>query len=177
MSRPRTVERPLVDGLPWTVPGGSLHTAFAAVAVALALSVAPPGPWTLVSLGLTAVTVAVPRWRTAWVLIAVLAFSVLVEPTGGPSLRVALLIAGAHALHLLGAWMLVVPARARLQPAVLLPGLRRFVLIQLPIQATSVVLAVIQPPSGDSVAAVVAGLAVLAVVTLLAGMLLRRTRR
>ena len=101
----------------------------------------------------------------------------LVEPSGGPSLRIPLLIAGAHAMHVLAAWMLVVPARARLQPAVLLPGLRRLILIQLPVQAAALVLTVVRPAAGEPVAAVVSGLAVLAIVALLGGMLLRRTRR
>lgn len=177
MSRSLDTQQSLPGGLPRTVPGWSLHVAFAAVAVALALSAAPSGPWALVSVGLAAVTVMAPHWRTAWVLIAVLAFSVLTEPPSGVSLRLCLLVAGVHALHVLAAWMLVVPVRARLQPAVLLPGLRRFVLIQLPVQATALLLGVVHPSAGDPAVAVVSGLAVLAVVALLGGMLLRRTRR
>lgn len=176
MSEDRT-PRALPDGLPRTMPGWSLHVAFAALAAPLALSAAPPGLWTLVSVALAAVTVVVPRWRTAWVLIAVLAFSILGEPTGTAALRLCLLIAGVHALHVLAAWMLAVPPRARVQAAVLLPGLGRFAAIQVPVQATALLVGVIRPGTGAPGLAIAAGVAVLALVALLGVTVLRRSRR
>ncbi|WP_313541390.1 hypothetical protein [Leifsonia aquatica] len=165
------------SGLPTTVPGWALRVAFAIVAVALALTAAPSGPWPLLCVALAAVSVAVPRWRSAWVLIAVLAFSALLEPSAGVSIRVLALIAGAHALHVLAAWMLAVPARARLQPVVLLPGLRRFVLIQVPVQAAAVLILSLRQPAPGGWPAIVAGIAVLALGALLGMLLLRRPER
>lgn len=161
-------------GLPWTLPGWAVRVAFAAIALALAVTAAPSGPWPLLCVALAAVTVAVPRWRSAWVLIAVLAFSALLEPPAGVSVRVLALVAGVHALHILAAWMLAVPARARLEPAVLLPGLRRFLLIQVPLQAVAVLVLSLRQPAAGGWPAIVAGVAVLALGALLGMLLLRR---
>jgi len=166
-----------LPGLPWTVPGWALHVAFAVVAVVLALTSAPNGPWPILCVALAGVSVAVPRWRTAWVLIAVLAFSVLLEPAAGLSVRVLALVAGAHTLHILAAWMLAVPARARLEPAVLLPGLRRFGLIQVPVQAVAVAVLALRQPIAGGWPAVASGAAVLALGALLGVLLLRRPQR
>lgn len=161
-------------GLPWTLPGWSVRAAFVVVAVPLALTAAPSGPWPALCVVLAGLAVAVPRWRVAWLLIAVLALSALLEDAAGVSPRVLALVAGALALHLLAAWMLVVPARARIQPAVLLPGLWRYVAIQLPVQAAAVVLLAVRQPVPGGGAAIVAGLAVLALATLLTLLVLRR---
>ncbi len=118
-----------------------------------------------------------PRWRTAWVLIAVLAFSALLEPVTGASPRILALIAGAQLLHVLAAWMLAVPARARLEPAVLLPGLRRFIVIQLPVQAVAVAVLSLRHAGGGGLPAIVAGAAVLLLGALVGLLLLRRPRR
>ena len=159
-----------------TVPGWSLRALFAAVGLTLVLAGVPSGPWTAIAALLVGVAVWRPRWLTAWVLIGVLVLSSLIEP-GTLTVRMLALIAGAHALHLIGAWMLVVPAAARLQPAVLLPSLRRFVLIQLPVQLAAA--AVLLPAGRISVPAfaVLSGLAVLALVGMLVPALLRRPNR
>jgi len=159
-----------------TVPGWTLRAAFAAVALPLLLAGVPSGPWTAIAALLIAVAVWRPRWLTAWVLIGVLVLSSLVEP-GTLSVRMLALVAGAHLLHLLGAWMLVVPAAARVQPAVLLPSLRRFVLVQVPVQALA---AILLQPGGRAPIPVLAGLsgvALLAVVGMLLPPLLRRPPR
>ncbi|UAJ77901.1 hypothetical protein IT072_11380 [Leifsonia sp. ZF2019] len=165
-----------VTGLPWTLPGLSLRVAFALIAVPLALSAAPSGPWPVIGVALAAVTVVVPRWRTAWLLIAVLAFSALLEPAEGVSARLLALIVGVHVLHVLAGWMLAVPVRARLQPAVLLPGVRRLIAIQLPVQAVAVVILLLRPEQGVGAMAIVAGAAILAIAVLVAVFLLRPRR-
>ncbi|MGH1522591.1 hypothetical protein ACRAWC_00215 [Leifsonia sp. L25] len=158
-----------------TVPAWSLRVAFAVVAVPLAVTTAPSGPWPAVAVLLTGVAVAVPRWRVAWVLIAVLAFSTLLEP-GRLTLRLLAVIAAVHVLHVLAAWILVVPAGALLQPAVLLPSLRRVVLIQVPVQASAIVLLLVARPSAAPWLAVVSGGAIVGLVALLAALLLARPR-
>jgi hypothetical protein len=163
-------------GLPFTVPGWALRVAFVVLAAVLAVTAGSGGPWAAVSIALAAVSAWVPRWRLAWLLIAVLAFAVLLEPETGVSVRVAALIAGAHALHVLAAWMLVVGPRARLHPAVLLPGVRRFVAIQLPVQAVALAAGLLRPGPGDGAFAVVTGAGILGIVALLGALLLWRPR-
>ena len=178
MSAPHDVREggPHATGLPTALPGWSLRVAFALVAVPLALTAAPSGPWPVIGVALTAVAVAVPRWRTAWLLIAVLAFSALLEPVTGVSPRLLAVIVGVHVLHVLAAWTLAVPARARVQPAVLLPGLRRLIAIQLPVQAVAVTLLLLRPAASGGAMAIVAGVAILAVASLAAVLLLRPGR-
>lgn len=162
-----------------TVPAWSVRALFAAIALVLVLVGVPEGPWTGIAALLVGVSVWRPRWLTAWVLIGVLLLSSLVEP-GTLTPRVLGLIAGAHALHLLGGWMLALPAAARLQPAVLLPSLRRFVLIQVPVQLAAVVLLVVRgagTASSVPVLAAVSGIALAALVGLLLPVLLRRAPR
>ncbi|MFE4469176.1 hypothetical protein ACFRFH_10195 [Leifsonia sp. NPDC056824] len=170
----QTAPAPAPD-LGLTVPAWALRVAFAVVAVPLAITTAPSGPWPAVAVLLTAVALAVPRWRVAWVLIAVLAFSTLLEP-GTLTLRVLAVIAAVHVLHVLAAWMLVLPATARVKPTVLLPSLRRLILIQVPVQAVAIVLLLVGRPSAAPWLAVVSGGAIVGLVVLLAALLLARPR-
>jgi hypothetical protein len=158
-----------------TLPAWSLRVAFALVAVPLAATTAPSGPWPALAVLLTGVAVVVPRWRVAWVLIAVLAFSTLLEP-GTVTPRLLALIAAVHALHLLAAWMLVLAPTVRFQPAVLLPSLRRFVMIQVPVQVAAVVLLLVARPAAAPWLALVSGAAIVGLVVLLAAILLARPR-
>jgi hypothetical protein len=159
-----------------TVPGWTLRALFAAVALLLVFFGVPEGPWTGIAALLVAVGVWRPRWLTAWVLIGVLTLSALVEP-GTLTVRLLLLIAGVHALQVIAAWMLAVPPLARLQPAVLLPSLRRFVLVQVPVQAVSIALLLPSARPALPAMAVVSGLALLALVGMLVPVLLRRPPR
>ncbi len=170
----RAATRPASD-LGRTLPAWSLRVAFAVVAVPLALTTAPSGPWPALAILLSGVAVVLPRWRAAWVLIAVLAFSTLLEP-GTLTLRLLALIAAVHVLHLLAAWMLVLAPSARFQPAVLLPSLRRLVLIQLPVQAAATVLLLVARPAAAPWLALVSGAAIVGLVVLLAALLLSRPR-
>lgn len=159
-----------------TLPGWSVRVAFAAVALILLVAGVPEGPWTAIGALLVGVAVWRPRWMTAWVLAGVLVLSSLVEP-GTLTVRLLALVAGVHALHVLGSWMLAVPAAARLQPVVLLPSLRRFVLIQLPVQAAVVGLLLAGQRTAIPVLAVVAGAAVVSLVAMMLPPLLRRPPR
>lgn len=163
-----------------TVPGWSVRALFGAIALALCLTVADSGFWLAVSLALTAAAVAVPRWLTAWLLIGALAFTVLLHPQSVGEWRVYALIAGAHALHLTASWMLVVPPLARLQPAVLLPSLLRFVIVQVPVQLAAVGLLALTTSAGGGATvwpAVLTGVAVVALFLVAAPLLLRRPHR
>jgi hypothetical protein len=162
-----------------TVPGWSIRVVFGAIALLLCVTGSVSGFWLLVALLLAAAAVSIPRWLTAWFLIAMLALTVLLAPTGANPLHVLLLIAGAHALHLCAMWMLVVPAAVRLQPAALFPTVRRFVAIQLPVQLLAAAALWWAHPAGwppVAPVAAVAGVAILALVALLAAPLVRGPR-
>ena len=159
-----------------TIPGWAVRALFAAIALPFVLVGIPVGTWTGIAAVLIGVAVWRPRWFTAWVLIGILLLSSLVEP-GTVTPRLLGLVAGVHALHLVAGWMLVVPSAARLQPAVLLPSLRRFVLIQVPAQAAAVALLLSARGASSPVLAVLSGLALVALVGLLLPALLRRPPR
>lgn len=159
-----------------TLPGWSVRALFAAVALTLLLAGVPEGPWTAIGALLVGISVWRPRWMTAWVLAGVLVLSSLVEP-GALTLRILALVAGVHALHVLGSWMLAVPAAARLQPAVLFPSLRRFMLIQVPVQAVTVALLVAGQRASFPLLAAVTGVALVALAAMLLPSLLRRPPR
>jgi hypothetical protein len=170
---------PAAPDLGVLVPGWALRALFAVVAVALSIGLAAPGFWLSVALLLAATAVVMPRWLTAWFLIGGLVLSLLVREQTFADWRPYVLIAGAHALHILGSWMLVVAPSAKVQPAVLWPSARRFLLIQIPVQLVAVgALALTTAVSGGSVLALaaVAGAAVLALVVALAAPLVRRPR-
>ena len=170
---------PAAPDLGVLVPGWALRALFAVVAVALSIALAAPGFWLSVALLLAATAVVTPRWLTAWFLIGGLVLSLLVREQTFADWRPYVLIAGAHALHILGSWMLVVAPSAKVQPAVLWPSARRFLLIQIPVQLVAVgALALTTAVSGGSVLALaaVAGAAVLALVVALAAPLVRRPR-
>jgi hypothetical protein len=170
---------PAAPDLGLLVPGWALRALFAVVAVALSVALAVPGFWLSVAMLLAATAVAVPRWLTAWFLIGGLALSLLVRDQSFADWRPYVLIGGAHALHILGSWMLVIAPTAKVQPAVLWPSARRFLLMQVPVQAVAAgALALTTAVSGGSVLglAVVAGAAVLALVVALAAPLVRRPR-
>lgn len=159
-----------------TVPGWSLRALFAAISLPFVLVGVPLGTWTAIAVVLIGLAAWRPRWLTGWVLIGILLLSSLVEP-GTLTPRLLGLIAGVHALHVVSGWMLVVPSAARLQPAVLLPSLRRFVLIQVPAQAAAVALLLAARGASSPLLAVLSGLALVAVVALLLPALLRRPPR
>ena len=159
-------------------PGWWLRAAFGAVALLLCLAEAS-SQWVVVVILLAAAAVAVPRWLTAWFLIGMLAFTVLLRQPSVGDWRPYVLIAGAHALHVLASWMMVVRPTARVQPAVLWPSARRFLLIQAPVQVVAAgVLALNAAFSATSVLwlAAVAAVGVIAMVVALAAPLLRRPR-
>ncbi|WP_223690597.1 hypothetical protein [Leifsonia poae] len=164
--------------LGFTVPAWSLRALFAVVAIALCAALAGSELWLVVSLALALAAVVVPRWMTAWFLIGVLVLASLLHGQALTDWRTYTLIAGAHALHLLASWMLVVAPGARLQPAALWPSTRRFLLIQIPVQLVAVgALALATTASaGFAWLAVVGGLAIAGVVALLAGPLLSGPR-
>lgn len=159
-----------------TVPGWAVRILFAVVALTVLFTGVPAAPWTAIGTLLVGVAVWRPRSMTAWVVGGALMLSSLVEP-GTLTVRLLVLVAGVHALHVIGSWMLAVPAAARLQPGVLLSSLRRYVLIQVPVQAAAAILLLAGARGPIPVLPVVSGLAIVALAVLLLPSLLRRPPR
>ncbi|AZH78862.1 hypothetical protein [Microbacterium sp. Y-01] len=137
------------------------------VVVAVGVVLLNPFPlWQGVAVMSALVAVVFPRSLAAWIAAACVVFGVvLTDPS--PE-RTALAVLVVPAIHLLGSLSLTIPAASRLAPAVLLPGLRRFVIAQLVAQPLAFGVWLLAPGPVDRGAA---WLAPLAAVVLLLGVL------
>ena len=79
------------------------------------------------------------RVQLGWVIMVLLAVTVLAYETHPAILRVALAVAAIHATHELSAMLVWLPARGRIQLIVLVRLLRRYLLIEVPVQAIVVI--------------------------------------
>jgi hypothetical protein len=118
----------------------ALAVNLALVIVGMALSVAGYGVsgWLVLGGALCVSAACAPQTLFAWALILFLTAGQLTH-RNALSWRLAVLLAGIHLVHILAMLTLKLPRRSWLQPAVLLAPLKRFVAIQLPIQALAVV--------------------------------------
>ena len=162
------------------IPGWALRGAFFAVAVTLGIVEGTSVFWSAVVVVLAAAALVVPRWMTAWVMLVVLAGTVLTRHPDPLDWHPYALVAGVHAAHVLASWMLVAPPRSRVQLRALAPSARRFVAIQVPTQllvvATLWLAAATTPPGALPAIAVVAAGALAALALVLVGPLLRERR-
>lgn len=130
------------------VPGWTARAATVVLGAALGAAVSTHPVWLTVVVALAVVAAVRPRTFLGWALILLLAGSALVQPPGGWTFHA--LLAGLHALHLLGAQSLVWPVTGRVQLAVLGAPLRRFALVQVPAQALAVALLALLGPDGST---------------------------
>lgn len=114
------------------VPAVALRVALALVALVL-VGLLLRGGTVWLGLALSGIAVVRPRTGATWLLIALLALGLGLQPRVGWPLLVALL--GVHLLAVLTALAAAVPATGRLALAALLPSLRALVLVQVPTQA------------------------------------------
>ncbi|HEY2642519.1 MAG TPA: hypothetical protein VGI56_02090 [Galbitalea sp.] len=104
--------------------------------------------------------VVLRRVQLGWVLMVLLAVTVLAYETHPAIPRVVLAVAAIHATHELGAMLVWLPARGRIQLVVLARVLRRYLLVELPVQAIVVVTCVFAiPTAGAQLASPLFGLA------------------
>lgn len=130
------------------VPGWAPRAAAVVLAAALGATVTTHPLWLTAVVALAVVAAVLPRTSLGWALILLLAASELVGPSGDWTFHA--LLAGLHALHLLGAQALVWPVTGRVQLAVLAGPLRRFALVQIPAQALAVALRALLGPDGSA---------------------------
>ncbi|HEY5224089.1 MAG TPA: hypothetical protein VIJ18_13710 [Microbacteriaceae bacterium] len=173
-SRPQIGER---------VPGWALRVAVVAVGVALCVSQLPLGLWFGFGLALALLAGFFPRVPAAWGLIIVLGAGLLWRQPSPLDLHFYLLLAGVHLLHVLASFALAVPVRACLQLRALGAPLRRYLLIQVPVQlGAGIALFVFSPRIGHAAgvipaAAAVAAVALVVLTVILTGPLLRAKLR
>ncbi len=119
------------------IPGLVLRAGIPALAI-LAVSVFGFNGFALgLLLAIATAAMIAPRSMAAWgVMMLVVLAMLLSEPDPGRTTVMLLIV---HALHVLGALSLVIPARSRVQVRALLPTLRRFAGVQ--IAAQTIVLA------------------------------------
>ncbi|WP_426515193.1 hypothetical protein ACPPVQ_11290 [Diaminobutyricibacter sp. McL0618] len=141
MSRPESVpgpdlERPShgIAAIGAFVPGWVVRGVFFVLGATLGIVEGTSAFWSGVVVVLAATAVVVPRWMTAWVMLVVLAGTVLTRHPDPLDWHPYVLVAGVHAAHLIASWMLVAPARSRVQLRALAPTAARFVAIQVPTQ-------------------------------------------
>ncbi|MGN8027690.1 hypothetical protein [Microbacterium sp. 22242] len=126
------------------VPGPALRIGAAVVVVGGVLLLNPYPLWWWVAGAAALLSVIAPRSMAAWVGIACIALGlVLTAQSAGRTALAVLLI---HAAHVLASWAWAVPWRSRIRPSVLLPGVRRLLVIQAIAQTVAALMALAVPP-------------------------------
>lgn len=129
---------------PGSLPAPVLRIGTAAIITGGVLLLNPYPMWWWVAGGASLLSVIVPRSMGSWIGIACMAVGmILTEPSAGRTALAVLLI---HAAHVLAAWAWAVPWRSRIRPAVLLPGVRRLLLIQAIAQSAATLMLLAVPP-------------------------------
>ncbi len=174
---------PHADGAPAIgahVPGWALRAVFFVLGVTLGIVEGTSSFWSGVVIVLAAAAVVVPRWMTGWVMLVVLAGTVLTRHPDPLDWHPYLLVAGVHAAHVLASWMLIAPPRCRVQLRALRTSAVRYLAIQVPTQlliAATLWFGSATPPRAALPAiAVVAAGALAALALVLLGPLLRERR-
>lgn len=133
------------------VPAFVLRLVIAAIMVSLCVVIIGWQMLLAVALLLAFVALVFPRAPAAWALAAVLAIVALGGFGAAPGWKFYVVLAGAHALHVFGVTLTWLPGSGRVQLRVLGVMLRRFLVIQVPVQLLS--LLVLTLLSGRSVVA------------------------
>lgn len=135
------------------VPGWVLRVLVGIVGISLCISQLPVdvgGFWLWVGIVVTIVAVLAPATPAAWVLMVMLGISLLTCDPSPVDARIYILIAGIHLLQLFASYARVVPLRSWIQLRSLAAPLRRYVLVQVPVQCAAVVtLIAFAPRTGE----------------------------
>ncbi|MDQ4213008.1 hypothetical protein [Microbacterium capsulatum] len=133
----------LVSG---SVPVPLLRLVSAAVIIGAALALNPSPVWRSLAVAAALVSVIVPRSLIAWAGIACLPLGIVLTPASAGRTVLAILVI--HVAHVLAAWAWAAPWRSRIRFALMLPSLRRLLLIQVAAQAVAAVMTLLVPPLG-----------------------------
>lgn len=141
--RREEISAPVQSGA--AIPVVAIRAIFALTGVLLSLDVWGLSGWAVVGIVFALVAAIAPQYLLAWGLIVFLAVGQLAHREG-LNWRFLLLLAGLHLLHVLALWILELPWRSRVQPAVFAPGLIRFLAIQVPVQLVAVLFLLLLAP-------------------------------
>ena len=119
------------------VPVIVIRLAVAVLGIGLTILVYGASGWLVLGVPFSLLAAWAPEYLLTWVMIVFLAIGELAR-SAGLTWQLLVLLAGVHALHVLGMLSLGLPRRSWLQPRVLLLVLRRFVAIQVPTQLLAV---------------------------------------
>src|SRR5690606_7235078 len=145
---------------PPAVPAWALRGALAAVLSLGVVALTPVTLWQVVGVVAALVAAVFPALRTAYVGIAVVAIGVIQQdPEPG---RTALALAVVHAVHVLSAVTLLLPARTRITVRAILPVVWRFLAVQAIAQAAGLVASLPARDGASLPVVVLAGAAALA---------------
>jgi hypothetical protein len=130
------------------VPTVAIRAVFALVGVLLCFDVYGLRGWVIVGMMIAIAAAIAPRCLLGWGLILFLAIGQLPHQVA-LSWRFMILLAGLHALHVLGLWILELPWRSRVQLAVFKRALLRYLAIQVPVQLLAVLFLLLLAPSAS----------------------------
>jgi hypothetical protein len=165
------------------VPGWMLRVAIGIVGAGLCVTQLPLGFWFGLGLVLAVLAAIAPRLSTAWALILLLGSSLLWREPSPLNVTFYALLAGVHLLHLLASYALVVPIGGWLQLRAFTASLKRYLIVQVPLQLlTALALFAFSPRAGHTLAAVpvvgiAAGVALVALTVVLVLPFLRERPR
>ncbi|OZB85631.1 hypothetical protein [Microbacterium sp. 13-71-7] len=130
--------------VPGAIPAPVLRIGTAVVILGGALLLNPYPLWWWVAGAAALLSVIVPRSMASWLGIACIALGLVL--TEQSAWRTALVVLLVHAAHVLASWSWAVPWRSRIRPSVLLPGVRRLLVIQAIAQTVAALMALAVPP-------------------------------
>lgn len=145
---------------PPAAPAWALRGALAAVLSLGVVALTPVTLWQVVGVVAALVAAVFPAMRTAYVGIAVVAIGVI-QQDPEPA-RTALALAVVHAVHVLSAVTLLLPARTRITVRAILPVVWRFLAVQAIAQAAGLVASLPARDRASLPVVVLAGAAALA---------------
>jgi hypothetical protein len=163
---------PDVNGL---IPSPAIRAVFMIVGVLLSFVVYRTSGWLEVGIVFAVAAVLFPQYLLGWGLILYLAIGELAH-RAELSWRFLVLLAGLHLLHVLAMWVLELPWRSKVQIAMFVPGLLRYLAIQVPVQVLAVLaLLLLAPNANGHRPLTIAGCAVIGAAALI-GLAVRLTR-
>ncbi|MBS1675096.1 MAG: hypothetical protein JSS74_14165 [Actinobacteria bacterium] len=138
------MRRPHELRVPGSVPAPVLRVAAAAVILGGTLLLNPFPMWWWIAAAAATASAIVPRSMASWIGIACMPVGLAL--TAPSPMRTASAVLLIHLAHVLAAWAWAVPWRSRIRVAVLLPGVRRLLLIQAIAQAVAALVVLAVPP-------------------------------
>ena len=128
------------------IPALAVRLTLAIVGTLLSLLVYGSSAWLAVGIIFSLLAAWAPEYLLGWAVIVFLALGEL-NRSAGLSWQLLVLIAGVHLLHVLATFTLGLPWRSWIQPRAFTQPLRRFLMIQIPVQLLAVATLLLLAPN------------------------------